>query len=460
MRPRGCQETAAAEAARIARCNLHISNQFEPPIFLTLLKTRTYTHGVTTRVSLAALLLVAAALLSPATPHAQAIPRSMYVSALDEAGAPVADLGPSDFLVREDKAPREVLRVAAADEPMQLAILVDNSQAARNYIADIRTGLEGFVDRDDERHQERAVDHRARRAADGPREPVDRSRPDHEGRLPDLRAAPERQLPARRPHRGQQGIREARSARPVIVVITTEGPEFSSRRYEDVLKPLHEVGAALHVLVLGPPSNSIDEDARNRSAVLDEGPRTTGGRREIAPGQLRAAGRVEEARHRAEAAVSRHLRAAADAHSARKRHRQRHASGTDRARHAHPGEAGAAPAVMHHSRACSRRDAAGRDRGLVRRHRRLAVAGRSANGGAEAGRNRRVRPGRAGGRRAAAGSRLPGRRRPRVAQRHGGRRQRALRDRPGAGGLQRFRRRREAGRHLLQQDQPADRPRR
>jgi hypothetical protein len=100
---------------------------------------------VTRRVFVAALLLLAAALLAPAAPHAQAIPRAMYVSALDEAGAPVADLGPSDFLVREDKAAREVLRVAAADEPMQLAVLVDNSQAARNYIGDIRNGLDGFV---------------------------------------------------------------------------------------------------------------------------------------------------------------------------------------------------------------------------------------------------------------------------------------------------------------------------
>jgi hypothetical protein len=78
-----------------------------------------------------------------------------------------------------------------------------------------------------------------------------------------------------------KGFGKREAARPVIVVITTEGPEFSSRRYEDVLKPLHDVGAALHVLVLGPPSNSISEDARNRSAVLDEGPRTTGGRREL-----------------------------------------------------------------------------------------------------------------------------------------------------------------------------------
>ena len=98
----------------------------------------------------------------------------------------------------------------------------------------------------------------------------------------------------------------------MIVAITTEGPEFSSRRYEDVLKPLHEVGAALHVIVLGPPSNDIDEDARNRAAVLDEGPRTSGGRREIAARQLRAAGRAQEAGGGAEAPVSRHLRAAAD----------------------------------------------------------------------------------------------------------------------------------------------------
>ena len=110
---------------------------------MTLRKTRTYTHGVTRRVSLAALLLLAAALLLPVAPHAQSIPRAMYVSVLDEAGAPVADLGPSDFTVREDKAGREVLRVAPADDPMQLAVLVDNSQAARNYMGTSVPALKG-----------------------------------------------------------------------------------------------------------------------------------------------------------------------------------------------------------------------------------------------------------------------------------------------------------------------------
>src|ERR1700722_12236617 len=69
----------------------------------------------------------------------------MYVSVLNEADAPVADLGPSDFVVREDNVAREVLRVEPATEPMQIAVLVDNSQASRDYIRDIRAGLEVFV---------------------------------------------------------------------------------------------------------------------------------------------------------------------------------------------------------------------------------------------------------------------------------------------------------------------------
>jgi hypothetical protein len=265
----------------IAHCKLHISNQFEPPIFLTLLKTGTYTDVVTTRVSLGAQLLVAAALFAPAAALAQAIPRSMYVSALDDTGAPVTGLGPSDFLVREDKASREVLRVAPADAPLQLAILVDNSQAARNYIADIRTGLEGFVaDMTTGAKNEISITALAERPTVLSSPSTDRDQI-MKGvyRIFEQRQSGSYLLDAL--IEVSKGFAKREARRPVIVVITSEGPEFSSRRYEDVLKPVHEVGAALHIVVLGPPSNSINEDARNRAAVLDEGPRTTGGRREL-----------------------------------------------------------------------------------------------------------------------------------------------------------------------------------
>src|ERR1051325_9223169 len=71
--------------------------------------------------------------------------RSLYVSVVDRDGTPVADLGPSDFVVKEDNLTREVLRVTPAEEPMQIALLVDTSQAATEHISHIRTALGPFA---------------------------------------------------------------------------------------------------------------------------------------------------------------------------------------------------------------------------------------------------------------------------------------------------------------------------
>jgi hypothetical protein len=204
----------------------------------------------------------------------------MYVSALDEMGMPVADLGPSDVIVREDKVAREVLRVAPATEPMQLAILVDNTQAARNYIADIRNGLEEFVtEMTNGTMNELSITALAERPTVLAPPSTDRAQIlKGVSRVFEQRQSGSYLLDAL--IEIGKGFKKREAARPVVVIVTTEGPEFSNRRYEDVLKPLHDVGAALHVIVLGPPSNSISEDARNRSAVLDEGPRSSGGRRE------------------------------------------------------------------------------------------------------------------------------------------------------------------------------------
>jgi hypothetical protein len=163
---------------------------------------------------------------------------------------------------------------------MQLAIMVDNTQAARSYIGDIRAGLEGFVSEmtNGTRH-ELSITALAERPTVLASPSTDRDQiMKGVHRIFEQRQSGSYLLDAL--IEVSKGFSKREAARPVVVVVTTEGPEFSARRYEDVLKPLHEVGAALHVIVLGPPSNSIDEDARNRSAVLDEGPRTTGGRRE------------------------------------------------------------------------------------------------------------------------------------------------------------------------------------
>src|ERR1700676_1718076 len=110
MRPEGCQETGQAGADTKVPRNLQISNPFWPPHRLTLFKSETYTLAMSNRrIFVAALSIAGGALASSGRVDAQAIQRAMYVSALTDAGAPIPGLGPSDFVVREDKMAREIL---------------------------------------------------------------------------------------------------------------------------------------------------------------------------------------------------------------------------------------------------------------------------------------------------------------------------------------------------------------
>ena len=78
---------------------------------------------------------------------AQPAERLLFVSVLDQAGAPVTGLGPEAFVVREDGRQVEVLRVSRATQPIDIAVLVDNSQAATPYLQDLRDALQAFIER-------------------------------------------------------------------------------------------------------------------------------------------------------------------------------------------------------------------------------------------------------------------------------------------------------------------------
>src|SRR5436190_19170215 len=71
--------------------------------------------------------------------------RTMFVSAVDQKGEPVEGLGPNDFVIREDGAAREVLRVSRAIEPIDIAILVDDGAASEGVIPRVREGLTSFI---------------------------------------------------------------------------------------------------------------------------------------------------------------------------------------------------------------------------------------------------------------------------------------------------------------------------
>jgi hypothetical protein len=230
----------------------------------------------------AALMLVATAGVASAVLFAQANQRSMYVSVVDEAGVPVSTLEPADIVVREDNVAREILHIEPATDPMQVEILVDNSQAARDYINDIRTALPPFVDAlavptASGRHNEVGL------VAFGDRptilaEPSIDSAQVRKGidRVFSLSSSGSYLLDAIIDV--CKGFKKREAMRPVIVTLTTEGPEFSNRHYDLVLTPLRDSGAAFNVFVIGPMSSDMSDEARNRAVVLDRGPRETGGR--------------------------------------------------------------------------------------------------------------------------------------------------------------------------------------
>lgn len=223
-------------------------------------------------------------LAGPAALFSQALERSLYVTMLDQSGAPVPNLGPADFIVREDNVTREVLRVVPASDPMQIAILVDNSTATAGNVPIIRRALPAFIEKlaipsASGRRNEIAIVTLAGRPiilADYSLEPAplikatDRLWEESFGGgtylLNGLMEI-------------SQGFKKREAARPVIVAIVGEGPELSSRHPDQVIAPLRESGAAFHVITLGLPSAGIDDDARYRDRVVDEAPRVTGGTR-------------------------------------------------------------------------------------------------------------------------------------------------------------------------------------
>jgi len=235
------------------------------------------------RFLLAALLLLASALM--VAPHlgAQAIQRSMFVSVVNDAGAPVPDLGPSDFIVREDNVAREVLRVAPADEPMQIAVLVDTSQTARNDIQHMRTALPPFVTtltnpNESGRKNDVAI------IVFGERPTIFT---DYTTSVASLQKGINRIWSQQSAGaylldailEVSQGFKKREAHRPVIVAIVSEGPELSYRHYDQVLGPLRDSGAAFYALVIGSPANDLSDEGRSRSIVLDQGPNSTGGQR-------------------------------------------------------------------------------------------------------------------------------------------------------------------------------------
>ena len=232
----------------------------------------------TVRLALISAFAAAFALAVGSAPeiHAQAgaRERTLFVSAVDSRGEPVNGLGPADFVITEDGRRREVLRVSRAIEPMDIALLADNSAAASRAIPRLRDGLNAFVAAMAGDHQVALI-----ALADRPTIFVDytsnRMRLEEGiGRLFAMGSSGMTLLDAL--VEVSAGLRRREATRAVIVPVITTGVEFTNRYGLDVVDSLRQAGVALHALVIGEVDfASIPE--RERAVVLHAGARETGG---------------------------------------------------------------------------------------------------------------------------------------------------------------------------------------
>jgi VWFA-related protein len=225
------------------------------------------------------LVMIAGICISWSSLRAQVEEWTIYAGVVDQIGTPVPGLSTSDFVVRENGMIREVLRVSPATDPLQVAVLIDNSEAMRADVIDLRQGLRGFVRELDGRHEIALIG-----VGGPPTVLVDYTRDPKR-----LDAAIGRLFA--RPGSGSyllsaiidtsRGLRKRKTARRVMVVIATQGPEFSELSYQTVLDYIREIGAPLHSFVLLREGVSpTDPAAQEVELTLAVGTKMTGGRRE------------------------------------------------------------------------------------------------------------------------------------------------------------------------------------
>ena len=227
-----------------------------------------------------AIVLLILAMLLPASPVlAQATERTVYASVVDKNEAPVSGLAASEFIVREDDAAREVLRVSTATEPMHIAVLVDTSQAMEEHMLDIRTALRSFFKRVAGKHEIALI-------GLGERPTVLSDYTRDAGRL-------EKAVGSvfSRPGSGtyildaiveaSNGLQKRKATRPHIIVYAAKGPEFSERSNQSVVDALRESGATLHTLMLNRPGAAMSSrEEQELAQAVANGTKATGGRRE------------------------------------------------------------------------------------------------------------------------------------------------------------------------------------
>ena len=173
-----------------------------------------------------------------------------------------------------------MLRARRASDVIDIALLVDTSQALGNQVNDVRKGLEAFIARVRPQAQISIVGF-----GDRPTIYADYTNSEEQlargvGFIFPTQGAGAYVLDAV----GEvlKGFEKRKPERSAVVVIYAGGQEFSTSSYEPLIDGLKARGTALHVLTIGAstPPDVRTTEGRNRELLFDRGSTETGGRRD------------------------------------------------------------------------------------------------------------------------------------------------------------------------------------
>jgi VWFA-related protein len=233
----------------------------------------------------ASLLLVLACVPAVVGVSAEPRTRRVYVSVLDSKGAPVTDLTAADVTIKENGKDREVVSVAPATGPLQIAVLVDDNgtgifrYALARFIEPL-LGRAEFAISTVVPQTMKLIDYTANAQTLSTALSQLNARPGSNdgGQLLDGIAETAQELQKR----------EAR--RPVIVALTVGGQEHSTLPAHHVLDKLRQSGASLHVLSVvnntlrsqpgATSAAALIGENMNLGEVLGDGPKQSGGFRQ------------------------------------------------------------------------------------------------------------------------------------------------------------------------------------
>ena len=173
---------------------------------------------------------------------------------------------------------REVLRAQKATEPLTIAVLVDTSQSAQPYIADMRRALTTFVKTMGGKNTMALIGFGERPT----------TLTDYTLDVPSLLKGVERVFATQGSGSYMlqavdetcKALKKREFERGLILVVTAGGPEFSERNYQEFYPILRDAGVTLDVMSfdIGPP-NMSNNGQRNREQFIDAISRVTGGAR-------------------------------------------------------------------------------------------------------------------------------------------------------------------------------------